>query len=138
MIAIAFAGALAMQGFSLPTLPEIKRAPSMTYLDRSGAVIGVRGGRDAPPVNLASLPAYVPKAFVSIEDRRFYEHSGFDPMGIARAVVTDIAKGRTAQGASGTGGVPRLRCSLRHPRAHRRRSIHPVPADHRCRPPSEQ
>ena len=72
----------------------------MVYLDRAGMVIGVRGGRDAPPVNLSALPAYVPKAFVSVEDRRFYEHSGFDALGIARAVMTDIAKGRTAQGAS--------------------------------------
>ena len=89
-----------MQGFSLPALPPITRAPSMVYLDRTGMVIGVRGGRDAPPVNLAGLPAYVPKAFVSVEDRRFYEHAGFDAMGIARAVMTDLAKGRTAQGAS--------------------------------------
>ena len=89
-----------MQGLSLPALPPITRAPSMVYLDRAGMVIGVRGGREAPPVNLSALPAYVPKAFVSVEDRRFYEHQGFDAMGIARAVMTDIAKGRAAQGAS--------------------------------------
>ena len=84
----------------IPRLPEIKRDPQITYLDRSGAVLGVRGGHFAPPVNLASLPGYVPAAFVSIEDRRFYEHSGVDPMGIARAIVADMTKGRAAQGAS--------------------------------------
>ena len=84
----------------LPKLPEIKREPQVTYVDRSGAVLGVRGGRFAAPVNLASLPAYVPAAFVSIEDRRFYEHGGVDPMGIARAIVADVTKGRAAQGAS--------------------------------------
>lgn len=99
MFAAVTAAAL-IQGLSLPALPEIKRAPSMVYVDRVGMVIGVRGGRDAPPVNLAGLPAYVPKAFVSVEDRRFYEHQGFDALGIARAVMTDLAKGRTAQGAS--------------------------------------
>jgi penicillin-binding protein 1A len=37
---------------------------------------------------------------VAIEDRRFYEHRGFDAMGIARAIVTDLKAGRAAQGAS--------------------------------------
>ena len=84
----------------LPRLPEIKRDPQITYLDRSGAVLGVRGGRYAQPVNLATLPAYVPGAFVAIEDRRFYEHQGVDALGIARAIVADVTKGRAAQGAS--------------------------------------
>lgn len=93
---------IAAQLFSspLPELPEIRREPQVTYLDRVGAVIAVRGGKVAPPVDLAKLPAYVPAAVVAIEDRRFYEHAGFDPVGIARAVVTDLAKGRSAQGAS--------------------------------------
>jgi penicillin-binding protein 1A len=60
----------------------------------------VRGGRYAPPVDLARLPAYVPAAFVAIEDRRFYSHPGFDAMGMARALVADIGEGRAAQGAS--------------------------------------
>jgi 1A family penicillin-binding protein len=37
------------------------------------------------PVDIASLPSYVPKAFVSIEDKRFYKHGGFDVQGILRA-----------------------------------------------------
>jgi penicillin-binding protein 1A len=60
----------------------------------------VRGGRYAPPVDLAKLPAYVPAAFVAIEDRRFYSHPGFDAMGMARALVADLGQGRAAQGAS--------------------------------------
>jgi penicillin-binding protein 1A len=101
VIAAALAAlSLGLSAPELPNLPPIRRDPQITYVDRSGAVIGVRGGRYAPPVNLARLPAYVPAAFVSIEDRRFYEHSGFDAMGIARAIVSDIAKGRAAQGAS--------------------------------------
>jgi len=84
----------------LPPLPPIRRDPQVTYVDRSGVVLGVRGGRYAPPVDLAKLPAHVPAAFVSIEDRRFYEHAGFDPMGIARAVVVGLENGRATQGAS--------------------------------------
>jgi penicillin-binding protein 1A len=63
-------------------------------------VLGVRGGRYAPPVDLAKLPAYVPAAFVAIEDRRFYSHPGFDAMGMARALVADLGQGKAAQGAS--------------------------------------
>jgi len=100
LIALAAAALLTGTTTQLPGLPPIARDPQVTYLDRSGAVIGVRGGRFSPPVDVATLPAYVPAAFVAIEDRRFYEHGGFDAIGIARAIVTDIAKGRAAQGAS--------------------------------------
>ena len=81
-------------------LPEIKREPQVTYVDRTGAVLGVRGGRFAPPTDLARLPAYVPAAFISIEDRRFYSHAGFDAVGIARAIVSDLAQGHAREGAS--------------------------------------
>ncbi len=101
MIAAALAAfSLSLPAPQLPNLPPIRREPQVTYVDRSGAVIGVRGGRYAPPVDLARLPSYVPAAFVAIEDRRFYEHSGFDAVGIARAIVSDLSKGRAAQGAS--------------------------------------
>src|SRR5437868_4436472 len=92
------AGGLAMP--SLPALPAITRDPQVIYVDRAGAVIGVRGGRYAPPVDIARLPPYVGAAFVSIEDRRFYEHAGFDAVGIARAIVSDLRQGRAAEGAS--------------------------------------
>jgi penicillin-binding protein 1A len=98
--AVSLFGHAAFQAPELPKLPDIKRDPQITYVDRSGAVLGVRGGKYAPPVNLASIPAYVPAAFIAIEDRRFYEHQGVDALGIARALVTDAIKGRAAQGAS--------------------------------------
>ena len=60
----------------------------------------MRGGRYGPPVDVSRLPPYVPAAFVAIEDRRFYEHSGFDAMGMARAALADIGQGRASQGAS--------------------------------------
>jgi len=86
--------------FSIPSLPPIHRDAQITYLDRSGAVIGVRGGRYGPPVDIARLPPYVPAAFVAIEDKRFYEHPGFDVAGMARALIADLGQGRAAQGAS--------------------------------------
>ena len=100
LITLLAVGSLLSQGPQLPPLPPIKRDPQITYVDRQGQVLGVRGGRFSPPVDIARLPAYVPAAFVSIEDRRFYSHDGFDPMGMARAIVSDLGKGKAAQGAS--------------------------------------
>jgi penicillin-binding protein 1A len=100
LIGLVAAISLALPSVEIPKLPPITRDPQVTYVDRAGAVIGVRGGRYAPPVDIARLPPYVPAAFVSIEDKRFYEHSGFDAVGIARAIVTDLGQGRAAQGAS--------------------------------------
>ena len=100
LIALIAALSLLTTSLELPSLPPIRRDPQITYLDRSGAPLGVRGGRYAPPEDLAKLPPYVPAAFVAIEDRRFYEHQGFDPMAMARAVIADLGAGRAAQGAS--------------------------------------
>ncbi len=100
MISLVAALSIGVAMPEMPSLPPIKRDAQITYVDRGGAVIGVRGGRYAAPVDLAKLPAYVPAAFVAIEDRRFYEHQGIDPMGIARAIVSDLGQGRAAQGAS--------------------------------------
>jgi penicillin-binding protein 1A len=100
LIALIAAASLLSQAPEVPPLPPIKREPQITYVDRTGVVLGVRGGRFGPPVDVARLPAYVPAAFVAIEDRRFYSHDGFDPVGMARAIVSDLGRGRAAQGAS--------------------------------------
>ncbi len=100
MLSLLAAASILGSGPEIPRLPPIRRDPQVTYLDRSGAVIGVRGGRFAPPVDIDRLPAYVPAAFIAIEDRRFYSHNGFDPVGMARAVVADLASGGAKEGAS--------------------------------------
>src|SRR5579875_2917212 len=79
---------------------NLHKTPSITYLDRSGALLGVRGSQYAPPVDLDKLPPYVPNAFIAIEDRRFYHHWGFDAWGIVRALAADLRHGHTVEGAS--------------------------------------
>jgi penicillin-binding protein 1A len=100
VLSLLAAASILGSGPEIPQLPPIRRDPQVTYLDRSGAVIGVRGGRFAPPVDIDRLPPYVPAAFIAIEDRRFYSHDGFDPVGMARALVSDLASGGARQGAS--------------------------------------
>ena len=71
-------------------LYSIHKQPSITYLDRSGAVLGVRGSQYAPPADIDKLPAYVPGAFIAIEDRQFYNHWGFNLWGIVRSLAWDV------------------------------------------------
>jgi penicillin-binding protein 1A len=94
---------LAVFAYGLPDtskLYQVQRQPSISYLDRSGGLVAVRGSQFAPPVNLDELPPYVPAAFVAIEDRRFYHHFGFDPVGMVRMVFVNLKQRRFAQGAS--------------------------------------
>jgi penicillin-binding protein 1A len=108
LIALFAATALQLSAGDLPRLPPVVREPQITYVDRAGAVIGVRGGQFGPPVDLARLPSYVPAAFVAIEDRRFYEHEGIDPMGVARAIVKDLTKGKMEGGSTITQQLARI------------------------------
>jgi penicillin-binding protein 1A len=100
---IALVAIFAVFATDLPDTSKIfnvSRQPSVSYLDRSGGQIAVRGSQYSPPVNLDELPPFVPAAFVAIEDQRFFHHFGFDPVGIARSVVADLRAGHVVQGAS--------------------------------------
>ncbi len=49
---------------------------------------------------LREYSPYLPKAAVASEDSRFYWHIGVDPIGITRALITNIAGGEIREGAS--------------------------------------
>ena len=51
-------------------------------------------------VPLENVSPYFLKAIVSIEDKRFYQHHGFDYVGISRAIKTNVIKRKNSQGAS--------------------------------------
>ena len=91
---IFLAGFLLVFARDLPDtskLYDVHRQPSITYLDRSGAVVAVRGSQYSPPADIDALPAYVPAAFVAIEDRQFYHHFGFNPWGMIRSEVYNLS-----------------------------------------------
>ena len=69
-----------------------------TPLAEDGTLLANRGDTGGAAVSLNELPPYLPKAFVAIEDRRFYSHMGIDPFGILRAVVRDVTGHRGTQG----------------------------------------
>lgn len=51
-------------------------------------------------VHYEDIPPILVNAVVSIEDKRFFQHSGFDPIRITKAVWVDLRSGRKDQGAS--------------------------------------
>lgn len=51
-------------------------------------------------VALERMPPHLPAAFLSAEDRRFYNHGGFDFIGIVRAAVKNLRSDGIKQGGS--------------------------------------
>ncbi|WP_017931299.1 transglycosylase domain-containing protein [Robiginitomaculum antarcticum] len=84
----------------LPSLSDHRRPVSIVFKDRYGQDVGVRGALPSAPANLDILPLHLPQALLSIEDRRFYGHSGIDPLGIARALYVNYRSGELRQGGS--------------------------------------
>ncbi len=96
-------GTVAYVGAHLPPIQSLeipKRPPSIQIVDDEGRALAVRGDAGGAVLSLRELPSYLPKAFIAIEDRRFYEHYGVDPYGIARALLANILHRGISQGAS--------------------------------------
>lgn len=51
-------------------------------------------------VKLKDISPMMQKAIVAIEDERFFQHKGIDPIGILRSLYVDLKTGKPAQGAS--------------------------------------
>jgi penicillin-binding protein 1A len=108
MIAIVWAvaagaGVTAYQATKLPPVDALalpKRPPNIAILDETGVLLANRGETGGAAVRLADMPPYLPKAFIAIEDRRFFSHLGIDPQGMLRALLRNIAGGGMVQGGS--------------------------------------
>ncbi len=100
---IALGGLVAYEASQLPPIDQLavpKRPPNIAILADDGSLIANRGDTGGAAVRLIDLPPYLPKAFVAIEDRRFYSHLGIDPVGISRAVVRDLTGRGGLEGGS--------------------------------------
>ena len=100
---IAGAGVIIWVGAHLPAIQSLeipKRPPTIQITGMDGSVIATRGEMPGANVSLKDLPPYLPKAFIAIEDRRFYSHFGIDPTGIMRAAVTNLLHRGVSQGGS--------------------------------------
>src|SRR4051794_30681850 len=97
-------GMMAAVSQDLPAIynfAQFKASKNSEVFDRSGEPIGTLTS-DQNKILLASgqISPNVKNAVVSIEDARYYEHSGVDFEGIGRALVKDVLSQSAAQGGS--------------------------------------
>ncbi len=69
-------------------------------LSSDGEEVGAFSIENRRIIALERMPPHVPAAFLCAEDRRFYKHKGFDPVGLARAAIRNFRAGGERQGGS--------------------------------------
>ena len=104
-ICLMIMGASVLYGFSSlfapPNMDEtlIPDAASQLYDINGNVIYTTLSEERRVPVSIDKIPKHVQQAFIAIEDNRFYEHSGIDYRGTARALVSTLS-GREVQGGS--------------------------------------
>jgi penicillin-binding protein 1A len=76
------------------------RRPAILLLDPAGQLVARFGDVSGNVLLPSQLPAYVPAAFIAIEDRRFEQHGPFDAQGVLRAAILDAMRRHVVQGGS--------------------------------------
>ncbi len=93
-------------GYCYVTMPNIEQAihrtrqPSTTITAENGNEIQSFGSVYSSIIMPDDLPKYVSQAIVATEDRRFYEHFGFDIISFTRAMIVNVIHRRYVQGGS--------------------------------------
>lgn len=84
------------------TKDTFRQAEASVIYDADGGVIArLKGEKDTYYLKYAELPKEAVEAIISIEDKKFYEHKGFDLKAILRATLAYIKnKGVITQGGS--------------------------------------
>ena len=90
---------------SMNTKPDLANdilppASSQIYDINGNEIANVHAAENRRPVKIAQVPKQLQDAFIAVEDNRFYEHSGVDPRGIARALYTNIRGHGVSEGGS--------------------------------------
>lgn len=108
-VALAIAGALTL---TLSAVLAADRLPSLDVLTdyrpkvplrvwtADGVLIGEFGEERRSIIRIDDVPEVMTHAIVAAEDDRFFEHSGVDLLGIARAAFANVAAGGRTQGGS--------------------------------------
>lgn len=88
--------------FNLPSPDKVIRRSGFAtkILDREGSVLyDIYLDERRTPVSIEDIPQKLKDATIAIEDKNFYEHEGFDPLGMVRGISRLFTRGR-AQGGS--------------------------------------
>ena len=91
---------LATQLPDIRALDTIKKQQGITIQSADGHVIANYGDVYGTYMPYDQIPKSLVLAVIATEDRRFFEHHGIDFFGIARAMVTNVARGHMVQGGS--------------------------------------
>ena len=84
--------------FDLNKLEQMESAS--VILDRNGKIFGQIYVENRETVPYEQLPADLVKAVVAVEDAKFYQHHGYDLLGIIRAALKNFTAGHVRQGGS--------------------------------------
>jgi len=100
VLVLVFALAMAYPNLpALDTITDYRPKMPLRIFTADNVLIGEFGEERRTLVHFKDIPDVMKKAVLSIEDDRFYEHSGIDYLGIMRAAVRN-ATGGARQGAS--------------------------------------
>ena len=84
-----------------PVSNNMRPAVSSQVFDRHGRLITtLHSDQNRLPIDINKVPQNLQNAFIAAEDNRFYDHIGIDPIGILRAIVTNLTNHGIAQGGS--------------------------------------
>ncbi len=78
---------------------ELTNIGQMYIYDKDGGLV-YQGSGSSEWVNLENISEHVLDAVISVEDKNFYKHQGFDYLRIAKAMLLNIKNKRVVQGAS--------------------------------------
>ena len=78
----------------------VPQASSQIYDSAGNEIANIHAAENRMPVKIEQIPVNLQRAFIAIEDNRFYEHNGIDPRGLARALYANIVKQEIAEGGS--------------------------------------
>jgi len=100
-VGAAVAGPFFWYPCSLNGLEAHGPAHASVLLARDGTRLGMLGASgNREPVSFPRINPVMRQAIIDTEDRRFYENSGIDYIGILRALKSDVSSGGFAQGGS--------------------------------------
>ena len=85
---------------SQPLPPFVVQETTTIYADNGELIDQIHQGQNRTFVPIEQLPPHLIQAFIAVEDRRFFDHFGFDPKRIAGAIVTNLRERSLSEGAS--------------------------------------
>ena len=89
------------QYFKYLPAPDINLNTSITFYDAEGEIFLQKTyPKDQHWVSLDEISPYAIEGFIATEDRNFYNHFGFDPLRIGKAIIANLSTGTRSQGAS--------------------------------------